>query len=56
MATLFCRIKYEDLAFFEKCGGGRFGSVYRAQWKPHEMEVAVKKLLVLNKEVNSITI
>ena len=56
MATLFCRIKYEDLEFFEKCGGGTYGNVYRAQWKPHEMEVAVKKVEVLDKEVNSITL
>ena len=51
MATVFCEIEFEDLIFFEKCGGGTFGSVYRALWKPYEMEVAVKKLLVLDKEV-----
>ena len=51
MATAFCEIEFEDLLFFEKCGGGTFGSVYRALWVPHELEVAVKKLLVLDKEV-----
>lgn len=51
MATVFCEVEFEDLMFLEKCGGGTFGSVYRAIWKTHEMEVAVKKLLVLDKEV-----
>lgn len=51
MATGFCEVEFEDLIFLEKAGGGTFGSVYRAIWKPHEMEVAVKKLLVLDKEV-----
>ena len=51
MSTAFCEIEFEDLHFFEKCGGGTFGSVYRALWVPHEMEVAVKKLLVMDKEV-----
>ena len=51
MATAFCEIEFEDLLFFEKCGGGTFGSVYRALWVPHELEVAVKKLLVMDKEV-----
>ena len=53
MATAYCEIEFEDLLFFEKCGGGAFGSVYRALWVPHEMEVAVKKLLVMDKEVHS---
>jgi len=50
MATQFCEVDFDDLLFLEKCGGGTFGSVYRAIWKPFEMEVAVKKLLVLDKE------
>ncbi|KAH3716625.1 hypothetical protein DPMN_059401 [Dreissena polymorpha] len=51
VATQFCEVEFEELLFLEKCGGGTFGSVYRAIWKPYEMEVAVKKLLVLDKEV-----
>ncbi|XP_052796922.1 uncharacterized protein LOC128229209 [Mya arenaria] len=50
MASTFCEIEFDELLFLEKCGGGTFGSVYRAIWKPYEMEVAVKKLLVLDKE------
>ena len=50
--TGFVEIEFEDLIFIEKCGGGTFGSVYRALWTPHELEVAVKKLLVLDKEVS----
>ena len=53
MSTAFCEIEFEELLFFEKCGGGTFGSVYRALWVPHEMEVAVKKLLVMDKEVKN---
>lgn len=41
----------DDLSFYERCGGGSFGSVYRALWKPHNKEVAVKKILTLDKEV-----
>ena len=51
MTTGFYEIEFEAILFLEKCGGGTFGSVYRAIWKTFEMEVAVKKLLVLDKEV-----
>lgn len=50
MAATFCEVEFDELIFLEKCGGGTFGSVYRAIWKTYEMEVAVKKLLVLDKE------
>lgn len=48
----FVIIGFEDLEFFEKCGGGSFGSVYRAKWKSQDKEVAVKKLLSLGKEAS----
>lgn len=47
----FYEIDFEDLEFYERCGGGTFGSVYRAKWKSENLIVAVKKLLVLDKEV-----
>lgn len=47
----FHQIEFDDLLFFERCGGGAFGSVYRALWKSRDKEVAVKKLLMLEKEV-----
>ncbi|KAL3831637.1 hypothetical protein ACJMK2_023365 [Sinanodonta woodiana] len=50
MATGFCEIPFNDLEFYEKCGGGSFGSVYRALWKSRNHIVAVKRLLVLDKE------
>ena len=46
-----CEIKFEDLEFYECCGGGTFGSVYRAKWKTKDLEVAVKKVLALEDEV-----
>ncbi|XP_006818517.1 mitogen-activated protein kinase kinase kinase 20-like [Saccoglossus kowalevskii] len=50
MGSSFYEIAFDDLEFFERCGGGTFGSVYRARWKSHDKEVAIKKLLVLEKE------
>lgn len=44
-------IKFDDLIFYERCGGGTFGSVYRALWQSQNLIVAVKRLLVLEKEV-----
>ena len=55
MGGTFCEIEIEDLVFYERCGGGTFGSVYRALWRPMEMEVAVKKLLMLEKEVSALS-
>ncbi|CAL1548580.1 unnamed protein product, partial [Lymnaea stagnalis] len=43
-------ISFDDLCFYERCGGGTFGSVYRALWRSQNMIVAVKRLLVLEKE------
>lgn len=48
----YVTIDFNDLEFFEKCGGGAFGSVYRARWKSQDKEVAVKKLLSLGKEAS----
>ena len=48
----FVIIGFDDLEFFEKCGRGRFGSVYRANWKSQNKEVAVKKLLSLGNEAS----
>ncbi|KAL8183486.1 UNVERIFIED_CONTAM: hypothetical protein K2H54_042486 [Gekko kuhli] len=50
LGASFVQIKFDDLQFFENCGGGSFGSVYRAQWISQEKEVAVKKLLKIEKE------
>uniref|UniRef100_A0A8C7LLA5 Mitogen-activated protein kinase kinase kinase 20 n=1 Tax=Oncorhynchus kisutch TaxID=8019 RepID=A0A8C7LLA5_ONCKI len=46
----FVQIKHEDLRFYENCGGGSFGSVYRAHWISQDKEVAVKKLLKIETE------
>lgn len=51
----FVQIKHEDLLFYENCGGGSFGSVYRALWMSQDKEVAVKKLLKIDKEVKKDT-
>ncbi|XP_071960573.1 mitogen-activated protein kinase kinase kinase 20-like [Antedon mediterranea] len=50
MASSFVHIKFNDLKFYERCGSGTFGCVYRAHWISQGQEVAVKKLLVLEKE------
>ncbi|EPY77735.1 hypothetical protein CB1_001207008 [Camelus ferus] len=51
LGTSFVQIKFDDLQFFENCGGGSFGSVYRAKWISQDKEVAVKKLLKIEKEI-----
>lgn len=43
-------ISFCDLEFFERLSAGSFGSVYRARWKSCNKIVAVKKVLVLEKE------
>lgn len=53
LGASFVQIKFDDLQFFENCGGGSFGSVYRARWISQEKEVAVKKLLKIEKEVSA---
>uniref|UniRef100_A0A4W5PZS1 Mitogen-activated protein kinase kinase kinase 20 n=1 Tax=Hucho hucho TaxID=62062 RepID=A0A4W5PZS1_9TELE len=49
-SSSFVQIKHEDLRFYENCGGGSFGSVYRAHWISQDKEVAVKKLLKIETE------
>lgn len=49
----FVQIRHEDLRYYENCGGGSFGSVYRALWISRDKEVAVKKLLKIDKEVRT---
>ena len=51
----YVTIDFDDLEFFERCGGGSFGSVYRARWKSQGKEVAVKKLLTLGNEASKST-
>ncbi|EMP35103.1 Mitogen-activated protein kinase kinase kinase MLT [Chelonia mydas] len=53
LSASFVQIKFDDLQFFESCGGGSFGSVYRARWISQDKEVAVKKLLKIEKEVHT---
>ena len=57
-ATMSClyEIKFDDLEFLERCGGGSYGSVYRAVWiSRNHQEVAVKKLLSLDTEVRKMS-
>lgn len=52
----FLEVDFADLHFYERCGGGAFGSVYRASWKSQGLQVAVKKLLVLEKEAQVLSV
>lgn len=52
----FLEVDFSDLHFYERCGGGAFGSVYRAKWKSQNLQVAVKKLLVLEKEAQVLSV
>ncbi|XP_063789517.1 mitogen-activated protein kinase kinase kinase 20 isoform X1 [Pseudophryne corroboree] len=56
LTASFVQIKFNDLQFYESCGGGSFGSVYRAQWLSQEKEVAVKKLLKIEKEAEILSV
>ncbi|XP_066542507.1 mitogen-activated protein kinase kinase kinase 20 isoform X2 [Hoplias malabaricus] len=59
MASLgasFVQIKFDDIHFYENCGGGSFGSVYRACWISQDKEVAVKKLLKIEKEAEILSV
>ncbi|XP_023661593.1 mitogen-activated protein kinase kinase kinase 20 isoform X1 [Paramormyrops kingsleyae] len=52
----FVQIRFNDIIFYENCGGGSFGSVYRARWMSQDREVAVKKLLKVDNEVEILSV
>ncbi|CAK6954178.1 mitogen-activated protein kinase kinase kinase 20 isoform X1 [Scomber scombrus] len=52
----FVQIKFDDILFYENCGGGSFGSVYRARWISQDKEVAVKKLLKIENEAEILSV
>ncbi|GFQ94714.1 mitogen-activated protein kinase kinase kinase 20, partial [Trichonephila clavata] len=52
----FVEVDFNDIEFYERCGGGAFGCVYRALWKSQNKIVAVKKLLVLEKEAQVLSL
>ncbi|XP_052004111.1 mitogen-activated protein kinase kinase kinase 20-like isoform X2 [Xyrauchen texanus] len=56
LGTTFVQIKFDDILFYENCGGGSFGSVYRAFWLSQDKEVAVKKLLKIEKEAEILSV
>ena len=47
----FVEVDFSDLEFYERLGEGSAGSVYRTLWTSRQKIVAVKKLLILEKEV-----
>ncbi|KAF7668760.1 hypothetical protein LDENG_00284110 [Lucifuga dentata] len=56
LGASFVQIKFDDILFYENCGGGSFGSVYRARWISKDKEVAVKKLLQIENEVEILSV
>ncbi|XP_046883869.1 mitogen-activated protein kinase kinase kinase 20-like [Hypomesus transpacificus] len=56
LGASFVQIQHEDLRFHENCGGGSFGSVYRAHWISQDKEVAVKKLLQIETEAEILSV
>ncbi|KAK1903471.1 Mitogen-activated protein kinase kinase kinase 20 [Dissostichus eleginoides] len=52
----FVQIKFDDILFYENCGGGSFGSVYRSRWISQDKEVAVKKLLKIENEAEILSV
>ncbi|XP_036401652.1 mitogen-activated protein kinase kinase kinase 20 isoform X2 [Megalops cyprinoides] len=56
LGASFVQIKFDDIHFYENCGGGSFGSVYRAKWISQDKEVAVKKLLKIENEAEILSV
>ncbi|XP_062313843.1 mitogen-activated protein kinase kinase kinase 20 isoform X1 [Osmerus eperlanus] len=56
LSASFVQIKFDDIHFYENCGGGSFGSVYRARWISQDKEVAVKKLLKIEHEAEILSV
>ncbi|XP_039613571.1 mitogen-activated protein kinase kinase kinase 20 isoform X1 [Polypterus senegalus] len=56
LGASFVQIKLDDILFYENCGGGSFGSVYRAKWISQDKEVAVKKLLKIENEAEILSV
>ncbi|XP_048834956.1 protein kinase Npk [Brienomyrus brachyistius] len=56
LGASFVQIKFDDIQFYENCGGGSFGSVYRAKWISQDKEVAVKKLLKIETEAEILSV
>ena len=54
MSQSYVQISFDDLQFYECIGWGSFGSVYRALWISKGEDVAVKKVLHLDKEVRAV--
>ncbi|KAM4558113.1 mitogen-activated protein kinase kinase kinase 20 [Odontesthes bonariensis] len=55
-SSSFVQVKFDDIHFYENCGGGSFGSVYRAKWISQDKEVAVKKLLKIENEAEILSV
>ena len=51
----YIEINEEDLTFYERCGKGSYGSVYRGLWKSRNKIVAIKKLLHLDNNEAEVT-
>ncbi|XP_063069470.1 mitogen-activated protein kinase kinase kinase 20 isoform X1 [Engraulis encrasicolus] len=56
LGASFVQIGFDDIHFHENCGGGSFGSVYRARWISQDKEVAVKKLLKIENEAEILSV
>lgn len=56
LSASFVQVKFDDILFYENCGGGSFGSVYRARWISKDKEVAVKKLLKIENEAEILSV